>query len=103
MKPIRSFGWFVAFEGLLSGTFAQESFSPSRIQPTAPPPAYPPVTSEKPEFRSREMTAASTVYSIGDPTPEEQLYLEDINRARANPPVEGLFLSRATDPEILSA
>jgi hypothetical protein len=103
MKPIRSFGWFFAFAGLLCGTFAQESVLPSRIQPTAPPPGYPPMTSEQPQSRSAGISAASTVYSIGDPTPEEQLYLEDINRARANPPIEGLFLSQATDPDILSA
>ena len=29
--------------------------------------------------------AAAVPYSVGDPTPEEQLYIELINRARANP------------------
>ena len=42
------------------------------------------------------------LYSIGEPTDEEQAYLEMINRARANPAAEGLRLQAATDPEVLS-
>ena len=43
------------------------------------------------------------LYSIGDPTDEEQLYLEYINRSRANPPAEGVRLANTTDPDVLSA
>jgi hypothetical protein len=44
-----------------------------------------------------------TPYSIGDPTDEEQLYLEYINRSRSNPPAEGVRLANTTDPDVLSA
>ena len=37
------------------------------------------------------------------PTADEQLYLELINRARANPPAEGLRMAMTTDPDILGA
>jgi hypothetical protein len=47
--------------------------------------------------------AAATIYSIGDPTAEEQLYLELINRARANPPAEGQRLKNTSDPQIREA
>jgi len=42
-------------------------------------------------------------YSIGQPTDEEQQYLEYLNRARANPPAEGAILANTTDPNVLSA
>ncbi len=38
------------------------------------------------------MVRALTLYDSGDPTPEEQLLLEYINRARANPTAEGARL-----------
>jgi hypothetical protein len=68
----------------------------------APPPA-PPVISAAPF--SIEMPEAPTaqLYSIGDPTNEEQYYLELINRARANPTAEGLRLATTTDSNVLSA
>jgi Cysteine-rich secretory protein family len=43
------------------------------------------------------------LYSIGDPTNEEQYYLELINRARANPTAEGIRLALTTDSNVLSA
>jgi hypothetical protein len=43
------------------------------------------------------------LYSIGQPTDEEQLYLEFINRARTNPPVEGVWLANLTDADVLAA
>lgn len=42
-------------------------------------------------------------YSHGDPTPEEQLMLEMINRARANPAEEGARLMDTEDSEVQSA
>jgi uncharacterized protein YkwD len=42
-------------------------------------------------------------YSIGNPTAEEQLYLELINRARADASGEAQRLAAATDPDIISA
>jgi hypothetical protein len=68
----------------------------------APPPAPPVVTSAPDSF---ELPTAPTaqLYSIGNPTNEEQFYLELINRARANPPAEGLRLATTTDPNVLGA
>lgn len=42
-------------------------------------------------------------YSVGDPTAEEQLYLEYINRGRADALVEAQRLADETDPDITSA
>jgi uncharacterized protein YkwD len=44
-----------------------------------------------------------TPYSIGQPTDEEQLYLEYLNRMRANPTAEGQRLATTSDPNVLSA
>ncbi|MCF7675864.1 MAG: CAP domain-containing protein [Akkermansiaceae bacterium] len=46
-----------------------------------------------------------TAYLIGSPTAKEQLYVELINRARANPTPEGIRLAgyQATNPRIASA
>ncbi|MFZ1571972.1 MAG: CAP domain-containing protein, partial [Candidatus Kapaibacterium sp.] len=45
----------------------------------------------------------SIVYSHGEPTDEEQLMLEYINRARANPKAEGERIAATQDPDILSS
>lgn len=52
------------------------------------------------------VTLASTQparYSIGEPTDEEQLYLELINRARANPAAEAERLRSITDPDVVAS
>ena len=41
---------------------------------------------------------AQTLYNFGNPNAEEQLYIELINRARANPPAEGVRLATTNDP-----
>jgi len=46
---------------------------------------------------------AQQLYSHGDPTPEEQLMLEYINRARANPPAEGERLATTSDPDVVQS
>lgn len=43
------------------------------------------------------------LYSIGDPTDAEQLYLELINEVRADPAGSAIALSTTTDPDILAA
>ncbi len=43
------------------------------------------------------------LYNFGNPTGDEQLYIELINRARANPSAEGARFAATTDPVILSA
>lgn len=49
------------------------------------------------------MPAAVTLYSIGEPTAEEQQYLEFINRARANPTAEANVWRTTTDADVLAA
>jgi len=44
-----------------------------------------------------------TLYDFGNPIGEEQLYIELINRARANPPAEGARLAASSDPEVMRA
>jgi hypothetical protein len=69
----------------------------------APPPAIP-VTSGT-QFSLKFSTAAmptGPLYSIGEPTNEEQYYLELINRARANPIAEGIRLATTTDSNVVS-
>jgi hypothetical protein len=68
----------------------------------APPPA-PPITSGSSFSIKAPEAPATQLYSIGDPTNEEQYYLELINRARANPTAEGLRLATTTDSNVLSA
>ncbi|MDB6037198.1 MAG: hypothetical protein JWM99_1039, partial [Verrucomicrobiales bacterium] len=46
--------------------------------------------------------ATRLLYSIGNPTDEEQLFLELVNRARMNPAQEGILLRNSTDPQILN-
>lgn len=49
------------------------------------------------------MLLSQSAYSIGDPTDEEQLYLELINRARILPASEALRLATSTDAGIQGA
>ena len=70
------------------------------------PPANPPTgLRDAGDSVSRPELALSAAgnYSIGDPTDEEQLYVEFINRARANPPAEALRMVNSQDPDIQSA
>ena len=46
---------------------------------------------------------ALTPYNFGNPTAEEQSYIELINRARANPSAEGARLAATTDTNVLAA
>src|SRR6266404_7855890 len=68
----------------------------------APPPA-PPVISSAPFSIEPTESTTTQLYSIGEPTNEEQYYLELINRARANPTAEGIRLATTTDPNVLAA
>ncbi len=74
-------------------------------EPQAPPPAISisapaRATSAPAPVRAAAGTAA---YSIGDPTDEEQLYLELVNRARANAAAEARRLANLTDPDVQGA
>lgn len=44
-----------------------------------------------------------TLYDFGNPTGDEQLYIELINRARADPPAEGARLAASTDSVVIAA
>lgn len=73
--------------------------------PQAPPPA-PPIQiapPHGPQFGPPQPPPGATLWPSGDPTDEEQLYLEFINRARANPTAEAARLAATTDPDVLSA
>jgi hypothetical protein len=70
------------------------------------PPPFPPIlmrSQEPVEKPLRPLEVGTTLYSIGQPTEEEQLYVELINRARANPAAEGERLRATTDPEVVAA
>jgi len=73
-------------------------------QPQAPP-TPPPIITRKVMQGMGGIIALGgpTLYSIGTPTDEEQYYVELINRARANPPTEGLRLATTTDPDVVAA
>ncbi len=77
-------------------------------QTVVSPPSIPPPTPPAIIYRDKSVRKAAadfqtetTLYSIGQPTDEEQLYLELINRARANPTAEGIMLATTTDPDLL--
>lgn len=56
------------------------------------------------EGRARQAVAGEpALYSIGEPTDEEQLMIEWLNRARANPAAEAERLRATTDPLVLAA
>jgi hypothetical protein len=93
--------WIVA----AGAVWAQETPVPvSGPLPQAPPPSWPIQTRVAPTVSVRPLgRAPQTLYSIGQPTDEEQLYLEYINRSRANPAAEGVLLASTTDPGVLGA
>lgn len=97
--------WGVLVLGLSTAT-AQTTPKPltGRV-PQAPPPA-PPIeysTGGTSQPVNRHSPKGLTLYSIGQPTDEEQLYLEFLNRMRANPTAEGQRLAATTDPNVVSA
>ena len=74
--------------------------------PTEPPTAPPTISTQNtksPRVGPTLLGFGPTRYSIGNPTDEEQLYLELANRSRANPTAEGLRLATTTDSDIQSA
>lgn len=87
--------------------------APASAPLTAPPPAVTEQSKSIPASAHRGgnedagaanfSPASLTQYSIGEPTAEEQLYLELANRARANPAAEAARWRDTTDPDVLSA
>jgi hypothetical protein len=70
------------------------------------PPTPPPVAERTVPLDGMEAelsAASSTLYSIGEPTDEEQLYLELLNRARLHPQAEARILRDTSDAAVQSA
>lgn len=75
-------------------------------RPAPPVVRLSPGLAEAPRSKRLEVQGRPTVwkeYSIGDPTSEEQMYLEFINRARAFPWEEGYLLAISTDRDLQAA
>tara|TARA_Y100001934_G_scaffold243661_1_gene300467 strand:+ start:6870 stop:9125 length:2256 start_codon:yes stop_codon:yes gene_type:complete len=74
---------------------------------TIPAPPTPPAIEERAPTRQaagfQPQGAAPTLYSIGQPTDDEQHYLELINRARRDPTGEATRMAIHTDPQVQSA
>src|SRR6476620_15457 len=102
MRPEKFCALILCATTLYSNAWSQEGGVIAPVQHPAAPPADPPIVAVKDADTKGNLSAAAVTYSIGDPTPEEQLYVEFINRARANPPAEGLRLAQTTDPDILA-
>src|SRR3954451_8242156 len=93
LNPRRSFCFAFAFFVCATVLRAQ----------VAPPPAPPIINGATHLSAQSPNSPANQLYSIGDPTNDEQYYLELINRARANRAAEGMRLLQTTDPIFLSA
>jgi hypothetical protein len=66
-------------------------------------PVPPPILSREEPMQRQSRLSTGRSYSIGQPTGEEQYYLELINRARANPSLEGSRLARSSDVDVLAS
>ncbi len=65
-------------------------------------PAAPPAGEASKSGQDKVLDVLSTAYDCGHPTAEEQLMLEYINFARANPDSEGTILSTTQDPGVVN-
>jgi hypothetical protein len=75
-------------------------------QPAPPAVRLSPGLAEAPRAKRMEASVPPAVWkewAMGDPTSEEQMYLEYVNRARAFPWEEGYLLAISTDPDLQSA
>jgi len=90
---------------ILISVLSSISKLPGYAQPKAPPTAPPVIISDQSIAVNPkgEFQATATQYSIGDPTAEEQLVLEFINRARADANAEAQRLLTTTDEDVLNA
>lgn len=81
------------------------AFDAAGIQapPTPPPPVLGTLHPAPAGTPRNAALAAGAVYSIGEPSDEEQLYVEYINRARAEPQAEATRFVTTTDIDILNA
>lgn len=95
-----------AFLPLVWAAAAAAQVAEVQVAPAPPPPvslkrAAAPVPQGMAADQGLE--APPPLYSIGQPTDEEQYYLELINRARAAPGAEGVRFDGTTDPDVRGA
>jgi len=81
----------------LAPAFAQAQVPLEYVSFEPPPPAMAP--QENPDAAPSSYPR-TTLWSTGDPTDQEQLYLELINRARSNPAAEGARLAVLADADV---
>lgn len=94
--------WMLAVPG--NGQRAGPVFGTAPLaEQIPPPPARPPVVRTEEEAAPRPRAAPRAAYSIGQPTDEEQLILEFINRARADANAEAQRFKNTTDPDVQAA
>ncbi len=91
--------------GIIPPTTVVISLLTALATPQAPPPAVRgerPVTEADASLRQVK-PLTETPYDIGDPSDEEQMYLELVNYARADPAGEALRFAQTTDPTLLES
>lgn len=93
--------WFLLPAWLVGSAASAQPVAVSGPRPQAPPPALP-VQRLPASPGAPPQPLGATPYSIGQPTDQEQLYLEYLNRMRANPTAEGQRLASTTDPSVLA-
>ena len=85
---------------LLLWVLVARSVSEAGVPAAAPPPVH----GSRPIVpHPVRPSAVQQQYDIGDPTDEEQLFLEFVNRARTKPTAEGPRLAASTDANIREA
>lgn len=97
---------FVAATATVTAGFSPSASADFRGIDAAPPPAQPLTSGWDASVAAPAPAPEATgplLYSIGNPTAEEQLYLEYINRARANPRAEGVRMATTTNADVLRA
>ena len=102
MFPLRVAVLGIAVTSLCSGDKTFYSL-PTRRMPEPNPPSFERPISETPSGREARPAAEAALWSIGEPTDEEQKLVELINRARGNPLAEVSRLQALTDPEVVTA
>ena len=87
--------------GLLAGLLTFTSLL--LADPVAPPPAITAFEVKQPPRHVPAPAGGPVQYSIGEPTDDEQFYLELLNRTRMNPTAEGVRLANTQDADTLGA